>query len=211
MSILTESVKTLLEAPIPDDWDHSVFTPQTSFAAKIRYATEMSQKVGAGSSRVAFITDYQGRKTILKIAKNAKGVAQNAVEARQLSDGYFSRIGILIPLIDYDEQHHQPLWIHTEFAEKAKDSDFKRVCGGTSSDLVAYVSLQINGRQTGWGNADNINPDSELVSDFHDYVASSDVMIADFARPANWGLYRGKLVIIDAGFDRDTFYTHYKR
>ena len=211
MSILAEQVKILTEAPLPDDWDHSVFAPRTSFAAKINYAKQQAQKVGAGSSRIAFIIDYQGRKTVLKIAKNGKGLAQNRVEAAQLSDGYYSRIGILIPLIDYDERNPQPTWIHTEFARKATVEDFKRACGGTPGDLVAYTEQTIHGKYySSFGYAHKVDPDAEIVADFHDYIAASNVLIGDFSRTANWGVYNGRLVIIDAGFDKETFYTHYR-
>jgi len=37
----------------------------------------MAKRLGGGSSRVAFLIDYQGRKTILKVAKNNKGLAQS--------------------------------------------------------------------------------------------------------------------------------------
>ena len=60
--------KIIMEAPLPDDWDHSTYTHGKSFASKLKYATDRASKVGTGSSRVAFLIEYQGRQTVLKIA-----------------------------------------------------------------------------------------------------------------------------------------------
>ena len=66
----------LSEAPLPDDWDKSAYKSDKSFASQLRYAQERAKKIGAGSSRVAFEIEHQGRPTVLKIAKNKKGLAQ---------------------------------------------------------------------------------------------------------------------------------------
>lgn len=205
MSILKESIKTLCEAPLPDDWDKSVYTPKTSFKSKIDYAVQQAQKVGSGSSRVAFAIDYQGRKTVLKIAKNNKGLAQNEAEARILDDYYLKRLGLFIPLIDYDEEHNKPIWIHTEFATKATAANIKAACGGSLDDLIAWAKRE-HGHRKPWfmGDPDNINPESDLAESFSDYVGSYDPELGDYNRLANWGMYHGHPVIIDAGFDADT-------
>lgn len=86
------------EAPLPDDWDKAVYTPQTSYKKRIDYAVAKAQKLGKGSSRTAFTVTYEGRPTVLKVAHNIKGMAQNEAEAELLSDGYLSGIGIMIPI-----------------------------------------------------------------------------------------------------------------
>jgi hypothetical protein len=68
----------------------------------IEYATAMSEKVGSGSSRVAFKIPYKGRDTVLKVAKNKKGIAQNKEEMQYLYDDYIQEMGIVIPIIDHD-------------------------------------------------------------------------------------------------------------
>ena len=120
----TEAV--LDEMPLPADWDpQQMRQGSTTFKSRLAYALERAKKLGTGSSRVATVIEYQGRPTVLKIAKNQKGLAQNSVEADILSDGYASQLGILIPLIDYDEQNREPSWIHTEMATKANE---KQLC-----------------------------------------------------------------------------------
>ena len=59
---------------------------------------------------------------ILKVAKNKKGIAQNKEEMQYLYDDYIQEMGIVIPIIDHDEYNNDAKWIHTEMAEKIKQS-----------------------------------------------------------------------------------------
>ena len=129
----------LLEAPLPDDWDKDIYNDRIPFNKRVQYAKDRAAKIGTGSSRIAFKIPYQGRDTVLKIAKNKKGMAQNEHEVQALSDYYLNKIGITIPMIDYDEQSATPTWIHVEMARKATKADFKKHTGGTIEDLMAYA------------------------------------------------------------------------
>ena len=132
--------EVLDEMPLPTDWDPQQFQNQnTSFKSRLAYALERAKKLGTGSSRVAMTIEYQGRPTVLKVAKNGKGLAQNSVEADILSDGYASQLGILIPIIDYDEQNSEPSWVHTELAQKASEKQLCAVMG--CADLVELISM----------------------------------------------------------------------
>ena len=94
----------LIETPLPDDLYDAVFNPNVPFIKRVRYAKERAKRLGAGSSRVAFLTPYQGRNTVLKVAKNGKGIVQNEEELTLLEDWYLNKLGITIPLIDYDKK-----------------------------------------------------------------------------------------------------------
>src|ERR1700749_760360 len=49
-----------------------------TFTARLKYCKEHFQRLGAGSSRIVFLLP-DGK--VLKLAKNAKGLAQNNVES----------------------------------------------------------------------------------------------------------------------------------
>lgn len=217
------SEEVLDEMPLPTNWDPAQLGQGTSFKSRLAYALERSKKLGVGSSRVAMIIEYEGRQTVLKIAKNAKGLAQNSVEASILEDGYASQLGILIPLIDYDTQHREPHWIHTEMATKATE---KQLCASMKCDsldvLVRFAntiagkyrgitaqtfvdSLKQNGKSE-----QDIETMTEYANVLADLANSFDVELADFARKANWGLYQGKPVIIDVGFNSNVMNQYYK-
>jgi hypothetical protein len=73
-------------ANYPEGFDINQFKDLTSFAAKARYLRSHGlDKLGAGSSRAAFIADND---TVIKVAKNKKGLAQNRVEATISSDDF---------------------------------------------------------------------------------------------------------------------------
>lgn len=216
--------EVLDEMPLPADWDPAQMRQQsTSFRSRLAYALERAKRLGSGSSRVATIIEYQGRPTVLKIAKNAKGLAQNSVEADILSDGYASQLGILIPIIDYDEQNREPSWVHTEMATKANE---KQLCILMKCDslgsLVRYANaiagkyrnVTAQSYQEEMINNGKPERDIEILTDYANTLAdlanSFDVELADFGRAANWGIYNGKPVIIDVGFNSTVMQQYYR-
>lgn len=199
----------LLETPLPGDWDKDVYSHNVSFAKRIEYAKQRAQKVGAGSSRVAFIIEYNGRKTVLKVAKNRKGVAQNEVEIRTLNDPYMPEI--VIPLIDFDEQNNEATWLHTEFAEKMTAKKFRDFFGGDPNDLIYYAKEQMGYKQYFKRTNIKINEESEYTQLFLEYVGNYTPLLSDYTRLANWGIFDNRPVIIDVGLDEETYYTYYSK
>lgn len=192
----------LSESPLPDDWDGGMYNERIPFAKRVRYAQERAKKIGTGSSRIAFVIPYQGRDTVLKIAKNRKGMAQNEVESQTLNDYMLKDLNLFIPLIDYDEANDTPTWIHTEMAQPAKPADFVKACGGQLGDLLAYAS-KYHGKKTHYGDPDKVNGESELAEAMVEYVGSWQPNIGDYTNIKNWGIYQGRPVIIDAGYNND--------
>jgi len=124
------------EAPLPPDWDDTVYYKKNSFKKRLDYALERAAKIGSGSSRVAFVIEYEGRPTVIKVAKNAKGLAQNEAEYTILNDWYVRDMGIVIPYIDHGEDDQGNItWIQTELAEKPKSE--KQLC-----KLIGCISLR---------------------------------------------------------------------
>jgi ribosomal protein S18 acetylase RimI-like enzyme len=223
--IMQANEEVLDEMPLPADWDPAQYQQGTTFKQRLAYALERAKKLGTGSSRVATTIEYQGRPTVLKIAKNQKGLAQNSVEADILSDGYASQLGILIPIIDYDEQNREPTWVHTEMATKASEKQLCNIMGCDNLDQLVNMAWAITGKKTYVGNYQNyvtflrqrgktdeqIETMSEYANTLADLATSFDVELGDFTRAANWGMYNGKPVIIDVGFNSNVLNQYYKR
>jgi hypothetical protein len=208
----------LQEAPLPDDWDKSAYKSNTSFASRLRYAQERAKKMGTGSSRVAFEIEYQGRPTILKIAKNKKGLAQNEYETQMLNDYYVTGLGITIPMIDHDEENDPPTWIHTEKAKKIHPATFKKLMFGMDSYTLQRYIEWATGRASAGLSAEEERLFNEIVNDEDKYevlhsivdlVGNYGLPIGDFTRAANWGIYNGHPVIIDVGLSSDVWAQHY--
>lgn len=214
------------EAPLPSNWDTGQYEPGTTFKQRLNYALERAKKIGTGSSRVAMIIEYEGRPTVLKIAKNKKGLAQNSVEADILSDGYASQLGILIPIIDYDTRNREPTWIHTELAQKASEQQLCKLIGCDNLSQLVNMADSLTGKKQ-WNvgkyqdyikmfqnrgySDDQIENIENIVNSLVDLSNSYDVELVDFTRKANWGIYKGEPVIIDVGFNSNVLQQYYKR
>jgi GNAT superfamily N-acetyltransferase len=204
------------EAPLPADWDPAQYRPGTTFKDRLAYALERAKKLGTGSSRVATIIEYQGRPTVLKIAKNRKGLAQNSVEASILEDWYAKKLDILIPLIDYDEQNQDPTWIHTEVANKATERQLCNLMKCDNLSQLVNMSSSIAKRkmfQDHFRSKGRSEEDIEIVSEYADKLyelyTNFDVELVDMIGARNWGIYNGKPVIIDIGFNTDVMKRFY--
>ena len=118
---------TVDEMALPADWDPAALGHDKTFKSRLEYALQRAPRLGGGSSRVAFVIPDQGRETVLKIAKNRKGIAQNEAEVEILEDGYLGKMDIVIPLIDYDKRNPQPIWIQTEKANKISNTKLAKM------------------------------------------------------------------------------------
>lgn len=205
----------LIESPLPDDWDTDVYRPGKSFKSQLEYALARAKKLGSGSARVAFEIEYKGRTTVLKIAKNAKGLAQNEEEAALMSEPYLPEI--VIPMIDYDEENGQPRWIHLEKAEKASEKKLCKLLNVPDLFTLIRASTEKSHRyypdNSSYVNTiKTFNDDDdakmeivyEYINGLKELEQSYNVELADFQRAANWGLYKGAAVIIDLGYTENT-------
>lgn len=200
-----------MEAPLPPDWDKEKFNKGvTSFKDMVAYARERAQRIGSGSSRIAFLVPYQGRTTVLKIAKNRKGLAQNEEESVLFDDDYIRSLGITIPMIDYDERNPQPTWVHVEAAQRISEGKLASFFEGVEiSDVVVYITNKFQSHQYPHRideataeilkNNDNFSHLFDLLGNYQGVIEPWDL-----TRAANWGLYRGNPVIIDLGYTSTT-------
>jgi hypothetical protein len=213
-----KETNTIMEVPLPQDWDKQVYTPQTSYKKRIEYAVKRAQQSGKGSSRTAFMIDYQGRPTILKVAHNRKGMGQNEAEANILEDYILQQMDIAIPLIDYDEDHDQPVWIHTEKAQKATGKQLCAMMKCPSLDiLIDHASYIANGQNASnlqnWLKERLSEEDLETFFEYSDKLSDLsnnwNINISDFRRPANWGIWNNTPRVIDLGFTQDVAKDYY--
>ncbi len=204
--LLTESVE---EATYPQSFDMEYFKSLNSFAARVRYCNEKLQRLGSGSSRVVYLIDDN---TVLKLAKNKKGIAQNQLEA----EAWHSMYGIFAEVY---ETEPNGLWIEMQRARKAKKSDFKNITGHTFEEFVNYVMAyrECYTRHRGWRHYDEPNwedyEDSEFFSDVQSFLGDTGLeSVGDFVRISSWGVVNNdELVMVDYGLNDDIYETYYGR
>lgn len=202
------------EMALPADWDLTAFGHDKSFKSRVDYAKDRATKIGTGSSRVAFIIPDNGRETVLKVAKNKKGLAQNEAELDILKDGYSGSLDIVIPLVDYDKENPTPTWIQTELAQKASE---KQLCNIMRSgkylfNVTAYAEGMLGKKDWAYSRANDhyksLSPEDqeifvEYANQLAELVNSTPLQMGDLDRAANWGIYNGKPVVIDLGYTAD--------
>lgn len=209
---------TVDEMALPADWDPTALGHDKTFKSRLDYALQRAPRLGGGSSRVAFVIPDQGRETVLKIAKNAKGMAQNEAEVDILDDGYLGKLDIVIPLIDYDKENPTPTWLQTEKANKVSQQKLAKMlhAGGRwpMTNFLYAVDNKLGNIKRYMPTLDQIKQemldtgssekDIEIFMDYVDQVAvlisSSSLLSGDFGTASNWGEYQGRPVIIDLGF-----------
>jgi hypothetical protein len=138
LEFITES--TVDEMALPAGWDAEALGHDKTFKSRLEYALQRARRLGGGSSRVAFVIPDNGRETVLKIAKNRKGLAQNQAEADILDDGYIGRLDIVIPLVDYDKTNREPVWIQTELAQKVRCSSVRVLHNSLGIQTILLVA-----------------------------------------------------------------------
>lgn len=215
------------EMPLPADWDPEQLNLRQTFKNRLKYALDRAKRLGGGSSRVAMIIEYEGRPTVLKVAKNAKGLAQNEAEIEILEDGYSGSLPIVIPLIDFDQANKRPVWLQTEIAKKVQAPTLTKLLHSPSLWFFIDAVKVMIGRasmyrqnttvesmkktyfdERMWKGKKPTEQDWDIflsyVSDLAELATSSTIELDDFNNASNWGVYNNRPVVIDLGFTEDT-------
>jgi len=211
VEMIKEAIASAIEeATYPEGFDVSTFKNLPSFKARIAYVRERLPKVAQGSSRAVFIVDDS---TVLKVAMNAKGLAQNNVEADigRFSENY--------PVAKVFEAGDNGAWLEMERAVKAKPSDLKKLTGidfKTLDEILRYWRADMKGQTNRYmmtkppGYDDYM--ENEFVNSLLTLMADYDLLTGDLARPSSWGIVnRGKpeMVLIDFGLNSQVYQDFY--
>lgn len=193
----------------PAGFDINEFSQLSSFAARKRYAAERLPKLGEGSSRIVYQIDDE---TVLKMAKNKKGLAQNQVETDW---GMHQMYSDLLPdLIDADDDN---LWLVKQRANRIKKNEFERMTGHKFEEFGHALRLradEIMGRNRfaiPEEYADIL--DDEFVNDVISLIIDFDLEPGDMAQIGNWGKLSDEQdpVLTDVGLNRSVWKEHYQR
>lgn len=195
-----------------------------SFANKVKYCTQMlGRPIGRGSSRLVFQIDDE---TVLKLAMNGKGIAQNEQELRFKDDYY---MGHCFPNIYNGSDEENYLWIVSEYVLPAKKEDFENALNMPFEDVVDFIDAFClsNSRDQNWRKWGDVsvkklyekyeeNSDAtELMNDISELYYGYNMEIGDYRRIDNYGLVMREgyptIVFIDAGLSKEVFSQYYGR
>ena len=174
-----------------------------TYTARKEYAEKHLEHLSSGSSRIVYKTP---QKTILKLAKNDKGIAQNKAEANpKMKSKYLNQI--LRHAGNY-------AWIETYYLEKITTKQFQEMTGLDFEDFgegIRYGLKKVS------GNTDLEKPEnfekvekSDIYKEVHRIGSEFKLMPGDLARISSWGIKEGHPVLIDAGLTAGVFAEYYE-
>lgn len=174
-----------------------------TYAARKKYAEANLKHLSSGSSRIVYLTPS---KTIVKLAKNDKGIAQNQAEANpKMKSKYIN------PIISCAKNHS---WCETHYLEKITEKEFEKMTGLPFADFDVAIRY---GLRNVSGNTDKDKPEnfeqvakSDIYKELKDIGDKFKLLPGDMARISSWGAKDGKPVLIDAGLTRDIFDKFYE-
>jgi len=173
-----------------------------TFTARKKYAEENLERLSSGSSRLTYLTNA---KTVIKLASNEKGLAQNEAETHPKAKSQH-----LNPVLQHDPKY---AWIEVPFLNKLTEKKFQEITG---LDFEQFGESLRYGLRDISGNSDKDKPrkfaeiaKTPLYQEMVRVGKACKLMPGDLARISSWGEKEGKPVLIDAGLTSDVFELHY--
>lgn len=174
-----------------------------TYTARTKYAENNLKHLSSGSSRIVYLTPS---KTILKLAKNDKGIAQNKAEANpKMKSKYLNQI---------IRRASNDAWIETHYLDKISKHDFEDMTGLKFDDFgdgIRYGLRDVS------GNTDLEKPNnfdkvekSEIYREMKRIGEQFKLMPGDLARISSWGTKDERPILIDAGLTADVFADFYE-
>ena len=174
-----------------------------TYHARKKYAERNLKHLSSGSSRIVYLTP---EKTILKLAKNDRGIAQNKAESNPKMKSKF-----LNKILKYAKNH---AWIETTFLKKITEKQFKKQTGiefGDFGDAIRFGLKSISSSK-GLEKPDNFDEfeECEIYKELKDIGERFKLMPGDIARISSWGTKDDHPVLIDAGLTKDVYEEFYE-
>jgi hypothetical protein len=191
-----------------DKFDLKKFKSLPNHDVMIAYASKFLDKIGQGSSRVAFILS---NKYVLKIALNKKGIAQNKAELEVYTNPKSQPIVAKIYQGADDNT-----WIISDLVKPINSEDeFKRLAGIDWQTFSNYVNDGVKNKQVPSDAPDFVK--SVIATAITNKMLRGDLVQQDFSVPAyqdvigHWGKTPdGRIVLLDYGLNEETWTKHYK-
>lgn len=174
-----------------------------TFTARKKYAEENLERLSSGSSRLTYLTN---QKTVVKLASNEKGLAQNKAETHPKTKSQH-----LNPTLRHDKNY---AWIEVPFLNRLTEKEFYAMTG---LDFEQFGEALRYGLRDISGNSDKDKPrkfadiaKTPLYKEMVRIGKACKLMPGDLARISSWGEKDGKPVIIDGGLTQKVFEIHYE-
>lgn len=173
-----------------------------NYKSRIKYCEDNLKRLSSGSSRIAYLTKDN---TVIKLAKNDKGIDQNKAECKvNLKSKYLNKS------IDCSNNYY---WVEFPFLEKITEKEFEKMTGVNFKDFGESIrfglkSLSDQSSRPKPKNFDKVS-DSEIYKEMLKIGKKYNLMPGDLAKISSWGSKNDFPVLIDAGLTKEVFELHY--
>ena len=174
-----------------------------TFGARKKYAEKNLKPLSSGSSRIVYLTSDN---TVIKLAKNDKGLAQNKAESNPKMKSKF-----LNKIIKSSKNN---VWIETYYLKKITEKKFKDL---TDLDFNDFDEAIRYGLRDVSKNKDKNKPknfDKVSASDIYKEIKSIGekfkLMPGDLAKISSWGSKDDQPILIDSGLTKEVFEEYYE-
>jgi hypothetical protein len=174
-----------------------------TYNARKKYAERNLKHLSSGSSRVVYLTPGG---TVVKLAKNDKGVAQNKAEANQKVKSKF-----LNKILNHSKKYN---WLESTYLDKITEKQFKKMTGIEFDDFgesIRYALKDIS------GNKKREKPEcfdevseTKIFKDIVEIGEKNKLMPGDLARISSWLTDGEKPILGDAGLTKSIFEEFYE-
>lgn len=174
-----------------------------TYAARKKYAENNLEHLSSGSARIVYLTPS---KTVIKLAKNDKGLAQNKAETNpQMKSKFLNQV------IKHADNYS---WMETHYLEKITTVEFEEMTSIPFSDFDEAIRFGLKNVSENTGlkkpkNFDKVEK-SEIYKEMKRIGEKFKLLPGDLARISSWGTKDGHPVLIDAGLTSDVFDQFYE-
>lgn len=174
-----------------------------TYAARKKYAEKNLKHLSSGSSRLVYLTNDD---TIVKLAKNDKGIAQNEVEANpKMKSKYLNKV------LGHAKDH---VWIEVQLLEKITEKEFEKMIGLPFKEFSAAIDYGLKNVSK---SSDKKKPKnfaeiekSDIYKELKRLGDKFKLMPGDLSRISSWGVRDNVPVLIDAGLTQKVFEDFYE-
>lgn len=174
-----------------------------SFSAKKEYCEKCLEQLSSGSSRVVF---KYSKDTVLKLAFNDKGIAQNKAEASIKDDSkYINKV---------TKTSEDFSWIMTPLANKITERQFFDITGinfKEFGEVVKYIMRELSTKERPKPESFEELKDENIVKEITDIGLKHKLMPGDIARISSWKVIDDTPVLVDLGLTQEIYKKFYAK
>lgn len=213
-------------------FDMNTFTGLTDLRTMHLYARHFLQELGIGSSRITYLMSSG---TVLKVARGAKGIAQNKSELASYNRMKALPGGeaLVAEVYNIDESFR---WLQSELVKELRSAaEFEEASGGYAfKDFMSDVQTLLRFERDVFSRLGNRSIKHEQLEEklgelsgrprelsdaafdllwaTGSLVVNGQLVMADLEVLEHWGLTPDRrVVLLDYGYDREVYDAHYRR